>query len=31
MREPDETMAAAGDVAVWESMIHAAIPQGELA
>jgi hypothetical protein len=29
MREPDEAMAAAGDVAVWERMIHAAIPEAE--
>lgn len=25
LREPDETMAAAGDVAVWERMVRAAI------
>jgi hypothetical protein len=31
MREPDEAMAAAGDPAVWERMIHAAIPAAELA
>ena len=30
MREPDGQMAAAGDVAVWEKMIRAALPQGEL-
>jgi predicted metal-dependent peptidase len=27
MREPDETMAAAGDVSVWRSMVEAAISQ----
>ena len=30
MREPDEAMAAAGDVAVWERMIRAAIPEAEV-
>ena len=30
MREPDEQMAAVGDVAVWERMIRAALPAGEL-
>ena len=27
MREPDETMAAAGDVATWRAMVEAAIAQ----
>lgn len=31
MREPDARMAAAGDVAIWERMIQAALPKGELA
>jgi hypothetical protein len=30
MREPDANMAAQGDVAVWERMIRAALPEGEL-
>ena len=30
MREPDEQMAEVGDVAVWERMIRAALPEGEL-
>jgi hypothetical protein len=30
MREPDEKMVAVGDVEVWERMIRAAIPDGEL-
>ena len=30
MREPDEQMAAVGDVAIWERMIRAALPEGEL-
>ena len=30
MREPDERMAAAGDPAMWERMIGAALPEGEL-
>jgi hypothetical protein len=29
LREPDERMAAAGDPAVWERMILAALPEGE--
>jgi len=29
MREPDERMAQAGDVAVWEAMIEAAIKEGQ--
>jgi hypothetical protein len=28
LREPDERMAAAGDPAVWERMIIAALPEG---
>ena len=28
LREPDQAMAAAGDVAVWERMILAAVDQG---
>ena len=31
LREPDERMAAAGDPAVWERMILAALPEGEAA
>ncbi len=31
MREPDEQMAEAGDVAIWERMILAALPEGEFA
>jgi hypothetical protein len=31
MREPDANMAAAGDPEVWERMVRAAIPEGELA
>ena len=27
MREPDDTMAAAGDVATWRAMVEAAIAQ----
>jgi hypothetical protein len=27
MREPDEAMAAAGDAAVWQNMVEAAIAQ----
>jgi hypothetical protein len=30
MREPDGQMAEVGDVAVWERMIRAALPKGEL-
>jgi hypothetical protein len=30
MREPDEQMAEVGDVAVWERMVLAALPEGEL-
>jgi len=30
MREPDETMAAVGDIENWQKMIGAAIPDGEL-
>jgi hypothetical protein len=30
MREPDANMAAVGDPEMWERMIHAAIPEGEL-
>ena len=30
MREPDEQMAEVGDVAIWERMIRAALPAGEL-
>jgi hypothetical protein len=30
MREPDAQMAEAGDVAIWERMIRAALPEGEL-
>jgi hypothetical protein len=30
MREPDGQMAEVGDVAVWERMIRAALPEGEL-
>ncbi|MDQ8756398.1 hypothetical protein RCO27_09160 [Sphingosinicella sp. LHD-64] len=29
LREPDPTMAAAGDVAVWERMIEAALNEAE--
>lgn len=29
LREPDQAMAAAGDPAVWERMIHAAIDAGK--
>jgi hypothetical protein len=29
LREPDERMAAAGDPAVWERMVLAALPEGE--
>jgi hypothetical protein len=29
LREPDETMAAAGDVATWERMIEAALADAE--
>ena len=29
LREPDATMAAAGDVAVWERMIEAALSEAE--
>lgn len=29
LREPDEAMAAAGDVAVWERMIEAALAEAE--
>lgn len=29
LREPDPRMAAAGDPAVWEKMILAALPEGE--
>ena len=31
LREPDARMAAAGDPAVWEKMILAALPEGETA
>jgi hypothetical protein len=31
LREPDERMAAAGDPAVWERMILAALPEGQAA
>jgi hypothetical protein len=31
LREPDERMAAAGDPAVWERMVLAALPEGEAA
>jgi hypothetical protein len=31
MREPDENMAEAGDPVMWERMIRAALPEGELA
>ena len=30
MREPDGQMAEVGDVAMWERMIRAALPEGEL-
>ena len=30
MREPDPQMAEAGDVEVWERMVRAALPEGEL-
>ena len=30
MREPDAQMAQVGDLAVWERMIRAALPDGEL-
>jgi hypothetical protein len=30
MREPDESMAAVGDTEIWERMVRAAIPEGEL-
>lgn len=29
LREPDERMAAAGDAAVWERMVLAALPEGQ--
>ena len=29
LREPDETMAAAGDAAVWEQMVRAALSDAE--
>ena len=29
LREPDETMAAAGDAAVWEQMVQAALDHAE--
>jgi hypothetical protein len=31
LREPDERMAAAGDPAVWERMVLAALPEGQAA
>ena len=30
LREPDARMAVAGDPAIWEKMILAALPEGEL-
>jgi hypothetical protein len=31
LREPDAQMAAAGDPAIWERMVRAALPEGETA